>query len=142
MDQPTAVMVGGTCSLALSCRPLASHWARPRDGGVARLDTGGDGLDTTVLVAIAGIVGTLFAPVMGEVVRRKSPRKERLLELRLAAYAELLSVGARFRDLDVEIGRLPLPLPYSPTEYSSYRRNEGAKHVESVQVQRVGAHAT
>jgi hypothetical protein len=53
-------------------------------------------LDATALVAIAGIIGTLLAPVITEIVRRKSVRKERLLELRLEAYADVLKVGDRF----------------------------------------------
>ena len=54
----------------------------------------------------------------------------------------VLRLSSGFRDLDVGIGRSPLPPPDSPTEYLGYRRNEGARHVESVQIQRVGAHAT
>jgi hypothetical protein len=61
-------------------------------------------LDATAWVAIAGIVATLvgtlagaiFGPVITEIVRRKSVRKERLLELRLAAYEELLKVSTQF----------------------------------------------
>jgi hypothetical protein len=57
-------------------------------------------LDTTALVAIVGIVGTLagaiFAPFMSEIARRKSARKERLLDQRLEAYVDVLRVGARF----------------------------------------------
>jgi hypothetical protein len=51
----------------------------------------------------AGIVGTLvgtlagavLTPVITETVRRKSARKERLLELRLVTYADLLRSAGR-----------------------------------------------
>ena len=67
---------------------------------VTRLPTRGCSLDDTALVAIAGIVGTLaaaiFAPFAGEIARRKSARKERLLDERLETYADVLKVGHRF----------------------------------------------
>ena len=57
-------------------------------------------MDATAWVAIAGIIGTLagalFAPFAGEIARRKSARKERLLDQRLEAYADVLRVGHRF----------------------------------------------
>lgn len=78
------------------------HAIRLSRCNVTRLSTRGIGLDATALVGIAGIVGTLaaaiFAPFAGEIARRKSVRKERLLERRLAAYEDLLRVGVRLVD--------------------------------------------
>jgi hypothetical protein len=67
--------------------------------------------DATAWVAIAGIAGTLgaaiFAPIVGEIARRKSVRKERFLELRLEAYADLLRVGSRFVNNAITLASMP-----------------------------------
>jgi hypothetical protein len=64
-------------------------------------------LDATALVAIAGIIGTLLAPVVGELVRRKSTRKERLDDQRSEAYTHLLSAGVQFVDNAMNLASIP-----------------------------------
>ena len=71
-------------------------------------------MDATAWVAIAGIAGTLIAPVVGELARRKSTRKQQLNDRRLEAYADLLSVGVWFVDYTRNVASMPgadLPKP-------------------------------
>ena len=71
-------------------------------------------MDATAWVAIVGIVatligtlaGTVLTPVSTEIVRRRSVRKERMLALRLEAYADLLRVGARFVNNAITVASL------------------------------------
>jgi hypothetical protein len=53
---------------------------------------------TTFAIAVAGVAGTLVAPIFGERVRRSGVRREHLLTRQLDIYAELLEAGARFAD--------------------------------------------
>ncbi len=55
-------------------------------------------MDATAWVAIAGIAGTLLAPLLTEKMRRKSVRDEHLIVNRLDVYADLLRVITRFVD--------------------------------------------
>lgn len=48
-----------------------------------------------VLIAGLGITGTLLSPIITELVRRKSTRREQLTDRRLDVYADLLRVTAR-----------------------------------------------
>ncbi|WP_053204720.1 hypothetical protein [Jiangella muralis] len=52
-------------------------------------------MNATAWVAIAGIAGTLIAPVLAERMRRKSARQEALMGHQLVAYADLLRATAR-----------------------------------------------
>jgi hypothetical protein len=85
-------------------------------------------LDATAWVGIVGIVGTLaaaiFAPIAGEIARRKSVRKERLLERRLAAYADLLTVGVQFVDSTMNLASLP-GADFSEPEANELNRLDG-----------------
>jgi hypothetical protein len=65
-------------------------------------------LDATGWVAIAGIAGTLLAPLFGERMRRKSVRTEQLAAQRLVVYADLLTATARIVDNANEWSALPL----------------------------------
>jgi hypothetical protein len=59
-------------------------------------------MDAVTWVAIAGVCGTLLgalgAPIITERLRRRSARDERLMNERIAAYAEYVHEVARFVD--------------------------------------------
>lgn len=55
-------------------------------------------MDATAWVAVAGIVGTVLAPLVLERMRRESARREHLLAHRTGAYADLLRVTAKLVD--------------------------------------------
>ena len=56
-----------------------------------------DGMSATI-IAVAGIVGTLLAPIVTEQVKRRSAREDRQHDRRLAVYADLLHVTAKTAD--------------------------------------------
>lgn len=65
-------------------------------------------MNTTAWVAIAGIAGTLLAPILAEWMRRKSTRAEQLRAERLKVYADLLRVTARVADNAMNWSAMPL----------------------------------
>lgn len=65
-------------------------------------------MDATAWVAIAGIAGTVLAPLVLERMRRESARREHLLRHRLDVYAGLLEVTARLADNAMEWSSIPL----------------------------------
>lgn len=59
-------------------------------------------------IAIAGIIGTLLAPLLHEVVRRRSVRDHEVLVRRMDTYADLLQATARFADNAQTWSAIPL----------------------------------
>jgi hypothetical protein len=65
-------------------------------------------VNATVWVAVAGILGTLLAPLLAERVRRNSTRAEQLRAERLRVYADLLRVTAVLADNASTWSAIPL----------------------------------
>lgn len=53
---------------------------------------------SATIIAIAGIVGTLSAPIIAESVKRRSARQDRQYDRRLTVYADLLQATAKTAD--------------------------------------------
>jgi hypothetical protein len=66
-----------------------------------------DGVSATI-IAVAGIVGTLSAPVITELVKRRSAREDRQHDRRLAIYADLLHATAKTADNAQNWASVPL----------------------------------
>lgn len=64
-------------------------------------------MDATAWVAVAGIAGTVMAPLVLERMRRESVRREHLLTHRTDAYADLLRVTAKLVDNATEWAYTP-----------------------------------
>lgn len=62
---------------------------------------------TTVVIAVAGIAGTVLAPIITERMRREGVRQERLLTEGLEVYADLLRVTARLADNAMNWAAMP-----------------------------------
>lgn len=65
-------------------------------------------MDAAVWLGIAGIAGTLLAPILSERMRRRSVRDEQLSAQRLVVYADLLRISARFVDNTQARAEFPL----------------------------------
>lgn len=68
-------------------------------------------MDPVVWAAIAGVAGTLLAPLLTERARRNSARRQRLGDARLDAYTDLLLVTARLAENASTWSAIPLADP-------------------------------
>lgn len=66
------------------------------------------GVDATTVVALAGIGGTLLAPLLTGWVRHRHARAERLLDARIEVYADLMDVAATTADNAQTWSAMPL----------------------------------
>jgi hypothetical protein len=69
-------------------------------------------VETEAIIAIAGIAGTLtgtlFAPLLAELMRRRSAKKDRQYGARMDVYSDLLEVTARLSDNASTWSAIPL----------------------------------
>lgn len=82
-------------------------------------------MDETAWVAIAGILGTLLAPIVGERMRHKSERQMRLHDERVSTYGELLAAVSRLVENAVTRATFPLADDLSETDVEAFRRLVG-----------------
>jgi hypothetical protein len=82
-------------------------------------------VDETAWVAIAGILGTLLSPMVGERMRRRSELQMRLHDERVSTYGELLAAVSRLTENAVTRASLPLADNLSEPDDDAFRRLVG-----------------
>lgn len=65
-------------------------------------------MDATTIVALAGIFGTLLAPLLTGWLRHRHARAERLLDARIEVYADLIGAAATTADNALTWSAIPL----------------------------------
>lgn len=74
-------------------------------------------MNSTTIVAVAGIAGTLLAPVIASRIQRGLIKVDRITDRRIDAYADLLEVAGHIRENAQTWSSIPLAdLPEPPTD--------------------------